>query len=170
MKRTYTFESISRYAALAMTPVTMTPNQPRVWRSVETADGGQRKIRKGRDISDISNITKNNDPLSQSAPFSLTSQPQIERELCGVTCSHDDCRVHPNSESRAWILLNSPINAGPVHGPHLVFFFFLKYPLIFFLRTVSNFHNIHQPTRRPVLISYGLAHPLHPRTRLRPCV
>ena len=83
-----------------MTPVTMTPNQPRVWRSVETADGGQRKIRKGRDISDISNITKNNDPLSQSAPFSLTSQPQIERELCGVTCSHDDCRVHPNSEFR----------------------------------------------------------------------
>ena len=38
VKRTYTFESISRYATLAMTPVTMTPS--RGWRSVVTADGG----------------------------------------------------------------------------------------------------------------------------------
>jgi hypothetical protein len=120
VKRTYTstYGSISRYAALAMTPVTMTPSQPR-----ERGDGRWRakQIRKGRDIS---KITKNNDPAH---PLTLTPTPaQIEREkreLGGVTCSHG---VHPNSESRAWILLNSPIHGwSAIRYSVLTSFFFL---------------------------------------------
>jgi hypothetical protein len=150
VKRTYTFESISRYAALAMTPVTMAPRQPRV--DVEERGDGrwratQNKERKGHLGHLYCKITKNNDPLSP------TSQPQIERELSGVTCSHDvlsgesELRI-PRLDLTQLTDHRSTIHAGPLTVLTSFFFFFLKYPLIFFLRTVSNFHNIHQPNAR----------------------
>ena len=171
VKRTYTYGPISRYAALAAhhDPCHHGTRASRGWRSVVTvtADGEQRKLGKGS----IFTITKGNDPLHSSSTLPRHSSPtsrtpanrRVESRVPTVR------RVCPNSGSRAWISLNSPINAGPPPPRFFSFLFEISFDH-HFLRTTTPSPSQQRARRLGAHKGYGLAHPSHPRTHLRACV
>jgi hypothetical protein len=117
-----------------MTPVTMTPSQS----VVDGRWAGKPNKEKRKDISEI---TMSNDPPMSFATD--TRKSNVKSRVPTMCLSGaSELRIPRLDLTQTH---RSPINAG-LTGLTSFFFFFLKYPLIFSLLTVSNFHHT-QPQR-----------------------